>query len=88
MPVARVFLILLDVLVASVVSNSVRAYVCIVAPQAPLSMGFSRQEHWGGLPCSSPRDLPNPMIKPTSLKHPELAGGFFTTSAIWEAPSV
>ena len=30
------------------------------APQAPLSLGFSRQEHWSGLPCASPGDLPNP----------------------------
>ena len=34
------------------------------APQAPLSLGFSRQEHWSGLPCASPGDLPNPGIKP------------------------
>ena len=31
-----------------------------VAPQAPLSLGFSRQEHWSGLPFSSPGNLPNP----------------------------
>ena len=37
-----------------------------VAHQAPLSMGFSRQEHWSGLPCPSPEDLPNPGIKPES----------------------
>jgi len=34
-----------------------------VACQAPLSMGFSRQEYWSGLPCPPPRDLPNPGIK-------------------------
>ena len=39
----------------------------IVAHQAPLSMGFSRQEYWSGLPFSSPADLPNPGIEPTSL---------------------
>ena len=38
----------------------------IVAYQAPLSMGFSRQEYWSGLPFPSPRDLPNPGIKPRS----------------------
>ena len=38
-----------------------------VACQAPLSMGFSRQEHWTGLPCPPPGDLPDPGIKPTSL---------------------
>ena len=37
-----------------------------VAHQAPLSMGFSRQEYWTGLPCPSPRDFPNPGIKPRS----------------------
>ena len=56
-----------------------------IAHQAPLSMGFSRQEYWSGLPCSPPGDLPNPGIKPASLMSPALAGGFFTTSAIWEA---
>ena len=38
-----------------------------VAHQAPLSMGFSRQEYWSGLPCPPPGDLPHPGIKPTSL---------------------
>ena len=46
-----------------------------VACQAPLSMGFPRQEYWSGLPLSSPGDLPNPGIKPAS---PALAGEFFT----------
>ena len=35
-----------------------------VARQAPLSMGFSRQEYWGGLPCPPPGDLSDPGIKP------------------------
>ena len=35
--------------------------------QAPLPMGFSRQEYWSGLPCPPPGDLPNPGIKPTFL---------------------
>ena len=56
-----------------------------VAHQAPLSMGFSRQECWNELPCSPPGDLPDPGIKPTSLMSPALAGRFFTTSATWEA---
>ena len=47
-----------------------------VAGQAPLSMGFSRQEYWSGLPFPSPGDLPDPGIDPVS---PVLAGGFFTT---------
>ena len=37
-----------------------------IARQAPLSMGFSRQEHWSGLPAPSPGDLPNPGIEPKS----------------------
>ena len=50
-----------------------------VACQAPLSMEFSRQEYWSGLPCLPPGDLPNPEIEPTSPVSPALAGGFFTT---------
>ena len=46
--------------------------------QAPLSMGFSRQEYWGGLPCPPPRDLPDPEIEPMSLESPDVAGKFFT----------
>ena len=59
-----------------------------VAFQAPLSMGFSRQEFWSELPCPLPGDLPDPGIEPTSLKSLALAGGFFTTKATWEARSV
>ena len=51
-----------------------------VALQVPLSMGFSRQEYWSGLPFSSPGDLPDPGIEPTSLPSPVLAGGFFTSA--------
>ena len=57
-----------------------------VAHQAPLSMGFSRQEYWSGLSCPPPGDFPDPGIKPASLTSPTLAGMFFTTSAPWEAP--
>ena len=56
-----------------------------VAGQAPLSMGFSRQECWSGLPCTPPGDLPDPGIEPMSLRAPALAGRFFTTSTIREA---
>ena len=48
----------------------------IEASQAPLSMGFPRQEHWSELLFLSPVDLPDPGIK---VKSPILAGGFFTT---------
>ena len=50
--------------------------------QAPLSMGFYRQEYWSRLPCPSPEDLPSPEIEPIS---PALAERFFTTSATWQA---
>ena len=68
--------------------NHVRLFVTpwTVAHQAPLSMGFSRQEYWSGLPWPPPGDLPDPGIKPTSLMSPVLADGLFTASATWEAP--
>ena len=50
-----------------------------VAHQAPLSTGFSRQEHWDELPCPPPGDLSNSGIEPGSLMSPALAGRFFTT---------
>ena len=53
------------------------------AHQAPLSMGFSRQGYWSGLPCPPPWDLPDPGIETGSLKSPALADGFLTTSASW-----
>ena len=52
------------------------ANLWIVACQAPLSMGVSRQEYWNGLLFPSPGDLPDRGIKPAS---PVLAGRFFTT---------
>ena len=57
-------------------------------PHGPtlLSMEFSRQEYWSGLPFPSPGDLPNPGIQPASLESFVLAGRFFTTRATWEAP--
>ena len=56
-----------------------------VALQALLSMEFSRQEYWSGLPFPV-GDLPNPGIKPTSLTSPALSGELFTTSTTWELP--
>ena len=47
-----------------------------ITHQAPLSVGFPRQEYWSGLSFPPPGDLPKPGIQPVS---PELAGGFFTT---------
>ena len=49
----------------------------IVARQAPLSTGFSRQEHWSGLSFSPPGDLSDPGIETTSLMSPELQADFF-----------
>ena len=52
-----------------------------VAHPAPLSMGFSRQEHWSGLPCPPPGDLPDPGIEPACSTSSALGSGFFPTSA-------
>ena len=59
-----------------------------IAHQAPLPMGFSRQEYWNGLPCPSPGDLPDPGIEPMSLMSLALAGGLFTPSVSWDALTV
>ena len=56
-----------------------------IAHQAPLPMGFSRQEHWNGLPHSPSGDLRHAGTEPSSLAFPALAGWFFTTSAKWDA---
>ena len=60
---------------------SVRLCVTLqtLACQAPLSMGFSRQEYWSELPCPPLRDFPDSGTEPVSLTSPVLAGGFFTT---------
>ena len=55
-----------------------------VAFQAPLSIGFSRQEYWSGLPCPPPGDLPNPGFELMCLMSPASAGGFLL-SITWEA---
>ena len=59
--------------------------------QAPLSMGFSRQEYWSGLPFPSPGDLPNPEIKPMSLyisciSRPEKAMAPHSSTLAWRIP--
>ena len=53
-----------------------------LACQAPLSMGFPRQEQWSGFPFPSPRTLPYSGIKPASLASPEMANGFFTAGKL------
>ena len=55
-----------------------------IARQAPLSMGFPRQEYWSGLPFPSPGDLPDAGIGPVS---PALADGFFTTEPPRKPPN-
>ena len=75
-----------------------REYVCLVASvessslqprglSVCLSVGFSRQESWSGLPCPPLGGLPDTGMESTSLMSPALAGRFFTTSATWEAQS-
>ena len=59
-----------------------------VARQAPLSMGFPREEYCSGLPFPSPGDLPNAGTEPESLISPDFTGGFFTTSTTWKAPAI
>ena len=66
---------------ACMLSRFSLAQLCVtswtLAHQTPLSMGFSGQEYWqSGLPFPSPGDLPDPGIRPTSLKSPALSGGF------------
>ena len=59
-----------------IVSDSLQSHgYDLIACQTSLSMGFSRQEYWSGLPCPPPRDLPEPGIEPRS---PALTGRLFT----------
>ena len=58
----------------------------IVAHQAPLSMGFSRQGYWSGLPLPLRQDLPDLGIEPRSAAAPALAGRFFTTEPAGKLP--
>ena len=59
-----------------------------VACQSPLSLGFSRQESWNGLPFPTPMDLPDPAIEPVSAASPELASRFFVTVPLGKPPQV
>ena len=70
--------------VTSIMSDSF-ASPWTVAHQAPLFMGFSRQEYWSGLPCPSPGDPPDPETELTSLMSPALASGSLTTGATCKA---
>ena len=71
--------------------SSIRVFATswTVACQAPLSMGFSRQDDGIGLSCLPLRGLPDPGIEPTEpefLKSSALVGGLFTTKVAWEVP--
>ena len=73
-----------------VLSHFSRVRLCnpwTVACQAPLCMGFSRQEYWRGLPCRPP-DLPESEMEPMSLMSPVLAGGFFPTRGHLGSPNL
>ena len=74
-----------------VYAQSLQSYQTLFNPvyayQVPLSMEFSRQEYWGGLPFPSPGDLPDPGIEPTSLASSALAGRFFTTEPPGKPPA-
>ena len=63
---------------AKFLAGSASATPCTAADQAPLSMGFPRQEYWSRLPYPPPGDLPEPGIKPASPAAFALAGKFFT----------
>ena len=72
-----------------VCAKSLQSCLTLLAPEAvvhqtPLSIGFSRQEYWGGFPCPPSEDLPDSGIEPQSLMSPVFAGGFFITSTTWE----
>ena len=87
------FLTKLDIVLARVCVQTLSCVRLFAAPwtvsrQAPLSLGFPGQEYWSGKPFPPPGDLPDPGMEPMSLMSPALAGGFFTTGAIWEAPCV
>ena len=60
----------------------------MAAHQAPPSLGFSRREHWSGLPCLPPGHLHDPGIEHISLMSSALAGRFFTTSIPWGGPNI
>ena len=80
---------ILEYLLACLLScfSHVQLFVTLwtIACQVPLTIEFSRQEYWSGLPCPPPCDLSDPGIGPMSLSSLALAGGFFTTSPTWVA---
>ena len=82
------FLFLVCVCAKSLLSYPTLCYpVDFSPPGSSMSMGFSRQEYWSGLPHPPPGDLSQPGMELTSPVSPALAGRFFTTSATWKALS-
>ena len=69
--------------VCLVMSDSATSWT--VACQAPLSMGFFRQQYWSGLPVPSPGDLPDPGIEAMSPVSPELQANSLSTEPLWRA---
>ena len=75
---------------AAAAAKSLQSCLTLCSPmdyiqQAPLSLGFSRQEYWSGLPFPLSKNLPDPGIESAFLTSPTLAGRFLTTSVTWEA---
>ena len=68
--------------VASILPNSVSLWT--VKCQALLSMGFSMQEYWSGLPCPSPENLPDPGIERMPLMSPAFVSRFLATSTSYK----
>ena len=81
---------LLDLSCGGLVAKSWQTLVTpwTVARQAPLSMGFSRQEYWSGLPCPPPGDLPDLGIEPASLDVLCIDRWILGTSTTWGAQVV
>ena len=67
-------------LISSLSHVQLFAALWTVARQAPLSMGFSTQEYWRGLPCSPPEDLPDPGSEPSSSVSPALQEDYLPLS--------
>ena len=76
----------IHVCMCAVVSDSATPWT--VTHRAPLSMGFSRQKYWSGLPCPPPGDLPDPRIELVSLKSPPWTGAFCPPGKPWEMAKV
>ena len=74
-------------LILACMLNRIHFFVtpCTVAQQASLSMEFSGQEYWRGVPFPPPGDLSNPGVEPASLASPTLEGRFFTAAPPGEA---